>query len=140
MKRLQSVYDDYLKRIERLAEVQLGAPKARAVAEADSRFFRELLDRRVKSSQRLVMLCIILLFVLFGAGVAVMLYYLNSPSGVGISLGVTFFSLLSVVEKLRRIWHEKTLMEVTLTVLREMPPPEAAKFIETLYWSAIRKK
>ncbi len=64
MKRLQSACETYLKRIERLAEVQLGAPKARAVTEADNRFFRELLDRSVKSSKRLVMLGVILLFVL----------------------------------------------------------------------------
>ncbi|MDZ7361959.1 MAG: hypothetical protein ONB46_14720 [candidate division KSB1 bacterium] len=117
MKSLQAAFEAYRKQIERLAEARLGGAKTRAVTEAASRSFREQLDRSVKSSKRLVMPGIILLFVLFGAGVAVIWHYLNSATGVGISLGVTFFSLLAVVEKLRRIWREKTLMEVTLTVL-----------------------
>jgi hypothetical protein len=53
--------------------------------------------------------------------------------------GGTFLSLLTVVEKIRRIWREKVFLDVVLTVSRELSPKETIKVIETIYWNCIRK-
>jgi len=143
MKRLRSAYEQYLTRIERLNKIQLGTDankkKSRPITEEDNQYFIKLLDKQLKFNLNIVIIYITMLCVLFGIGVFLVFYYLNSPRVIGLIFGGTFFSLLTVIEKLRRLWHEKSIIDISLTVIQELPPKETAKVIEILYWNSIRK-
>jgi hypothetical protein len=139
MKRLQSVFEGYLQKIGRLAPEDLGN-EPQSVTENDKKNIVEQLSKEFAFNQKIIVVYIVMLFLLFGVGIFIVLYYLNSPKAIGAVWGGTFLSLLGIVERLRRLWREKSIMDVTLSVIQDLPPEETVKMIELFYWSFIRQK
>ena len=90
-------------------------------------------------NKNIMIVYIAMLCIVFGIDVYLIFRFLNSPNAMGIIFGGTFLSLLTVIDRLRRIWKEKSIMEMILVLLDGLPKEQIATVIETLYWNGIRK-
>ncbi len=141
MKQLKEIYKDYLKRIGRLdEEVCLGPRtdkkdvKDKGTIIRQSRFLSERLNNRFRFNNKIIILAVVLLCILFAVGVILVFYYRDSPSVMGGIFGGTFLSLLSIIGWLHKLWKEKSLMDISLSILEGLPPEKASDCISTLYW------
>lgn len=144
MKHLKSIYEDYLKSIDKFDEdIRLGRKvKTRkkadkdiaAVIEGKSQLLTQRLNERFKFNNRIVILAVVLLCLIFGIGVFLIFYYRDSPATMGGVFGGTFLSLLSIIRWLHKLWQEKSVMDMSLSVLEGLAPKQAAEFISTIYW------
>lgn len=145
MKRVKTAYRQYLQRIERLDEINLGRKKtekkkSRPVTRVDNQLFEKLLQEQLKLNQWMVILFVIMLCIIFCGGLFLAFYFINSPGKLGGFSGITLLSLLVIVERLQRLWKEKSLMDITLLMVRELPAEEMVKVVETIYWSVLNIK
>ena len=141
MDRIRAAYKNYLSRMNRLQEVNLGSSdKPHSVTEEDNQFLSSLLQKELNFNRKLVLIFVTMLLVLFGMGLFLTIYFIHSPKTIGIVFGGTFLSLLAIIEKLHRLWEEKSKMDITLSLAQNLPPAETVKVIETLYWNMIREK
>ena len=139
MKQVQSIYKKYLKRIGRIQEISLGAYEPQTITREDNQFFTKLLEKQLNFNRNVIIVYISMLCVLFGIGVLLIFYHLNSPEKIGLIFGGTFLSLLTIIEKLRRLWRDKSIMDITLNIAQGLPPEQTAQVIEALYFNSVRK-
>ena len=142
MKQLKEIYKDYLESIGRLdEEICLGPRLDKKEVEdkstliRQSRFLSERLNNRFRFNNKLIIIAVVLLCILFAAGVILVFYYRDSPSVMGGVFGGTFLSLLSIIGWLHKLWKEKSLMDISLSILESLPPEKASDCINTLYWT-----
>jgi preprotein translocase subunit SecG len=138
MKRLKSVVEEYLKDIGRLEEVKLGPGKKRIVTASDNRRLSQAISRAARLNICLMAVAFLMLCALFAAAVFLLFY---RQSDVGVSLGGgsgAFAASFGVIFWLRRLTVEMTLMQVSLSILIEMPPEQAVEILTLLYWGHIR--
>ena len=139
MKRLRSAFEQYLSEIGRLKPVQLGPKEKRQITQEHSDFLMKFLDRQLSFNKNLVILYVVLLIIVFAISVFLVFYFLNSPKIIGMVFGGSCLGILAILDRLRRRWREKSVMDLAFIVVRELPPKETVKVIETLYWNSIRK-
>jgi uncharacterized protein with PQ loop repeat len=141
---LKEIYKHYLQRIGRLdEEVCLGPRMDKKVVEdkdtviQQSRLLSETLNNRFRFNNKIIIIAVVLLCILFAVGVILVFYYRDSPSVMGGVFGGTFLSLLSIISRLHKLWKEKNLMDITIGMLEGLPPEKAAEFISTIYWKQV---
>jgi len=148
--KLTTIFEDYLKDIEQFDEkVILGStdralqvkestpgysPKRADSFDKRTKSLEERLKDRFKFNNGIILLAIIILCMIFAIGVFFVFYYRNSPAALGGVFGGTFLSLLSIISWLHKLWREKSIMDMTLSVIEGLPAREAAKFINTMAW------
>lgn len=130
---------DYLRRIEQYEPQKLGRT-ARPVTEEDSRFLRESLTRQLRFNNAIIIVAVVLLCCLFFLGIVLIVSHLNSLSAVAVISGATFASLLGIIGFLRRLWLEKSAMDVLIHASISLPPLETAKLITSFYFAATAGK
>lgn len=130
---------DYLRRIEQYEPQKLGrAP--RPVTEEDSRFLRESLTRQLHFDSSIIVVSVVLVCCLFFLGIALILSHLNSVNAVAVISGTTFASLLGIIGFLRRLWLDKSAMDVLIHASISLPPIETAKLVTSFYFAATGAK
>jgi len=139
VKRLRLVFEKYLSQIGRLEPIKLGSGGKRPIKKEDSEFFMRILLQELRFNKNLIILYVSLLFALFGISIFFVFYHFTSHETGGIIFSGYFLSILIIVDRLRRLWHEKSVMDMVLIVVKELPPQEIVRVIETLYWNSIRK-
>jgi len=132
---LNRILADYLRRIEQYEPQTLGT-KARPVTAEDNQFLRDSLDRQVRFNNSIVTVLVVLLCSLFGLGVLLVLSHLNSINAVAVISGATFASLLGILGFLRRLWLDKSAMDLLIHASYGLPPAEAAKLVTSFYFKA----
>jgi len=146
MKRLQSTFQQYLKHIGRLEPVQLGHQerKFRPVTEEDNQLFIRLLQDELGAIQGYMKyhIAALLFMLILIASTGVWLGYktFNAPTLAALLLLVSIALLLFVLERLRRIFEEKSVISATLSIIQDLPPNQNIQVVEVLYWSFLRKK
>ena len=143
MNHLRSAFEKHLSRLNRLGVVMLGEDKEediQSITLEDNQLFIQNINAQQKFNNRILIIYITLICILFAVGIFLVFHNLNSPDRIGIIFGGTFLSLLGVIERLRRLWREKSFADITLIVLKELPPKESLRVIEILYWNSIRKQ
>lgn len=141
MNDVKSIFQKYLKDTQLLQLEQLGSEqKAVKVTEKEGNLLKDNLTAQMKFNNNIVVISIVLLCIIFLTGIFFVFYYRNSPSTIGVVFGGTFLSLLAIVTRLRKIWLEKSLMDVSLSVINDLPPEDAAKFIQTIYYNMLEDK
>jgi preprotein translocase subunit SecG len=138
MKRLKSVVEEYLKDIGRLEDIKLGPSKQRMVTISDNRKLENAISQAAKLNLYMVAVAFVMMCVLFV--VAVFLLY-QHRSNIGVSLGggsVAFAASFGAVFWLHRLTVENTLIQVSLSILIEMPPEQAADILSLLYWGHLK--
>jgi hypothetical protein len=141
LKKIDEIYGDFLKSINLFDNVISLGPGTGKKPAKDPEILKDKtsiltgeLKKRFKFNDKIIILAIILLSVLFLVGVSLVFYYRGSPSVMGSVLGGTFFSLLSIVRWLYKLWREKSIMDISLTIIDALPPEKAAEFINTIFW------
>lgn len=138
MRDLKTIVENYLGSTGQLEEVPLGGGGEREPpAEANVRLSAAL-HERLKFSDRIALILVLMLCILFVVSVARMFYYRDDGNTTGIVAGSLLANLL-IVGWLRRIWRDVTMARMASSVLHELPPEQAARFISVLYWNHLRQ-
>jgi len=138
MKRLKSVVEEYLKEIGRLEAIKLGPDKKPIVTTSDNRKLAKAISQAARLNICMIAVAFLMLCALFVVAVFLLFHY---RSNIGVSLGggsISFAASFGVVFWLRRLTVEITLMQVSLSVLIEMPAEQAADILSLLYWGHIK--
>ena len=139
MNTLTKTLQIYLDRIGRLGAEMGSKPErpGRPLTMEDSLFLTELLSKQIGRSDYLIVLAIVVLFVSYAIAIFVVFNLRNDSLALkGAIPGLLLFTL-AIVRALRGIWSQKTVMNVMIVILRELPPNDAAEFIDVLYWKML---
>jgi hypothetical protein len=123
---------EYLRHIGQFDPQPLGK-EPRSITLQDSQFLRETLDRRTKSNTWIIIVAVGLLICLFGLEVFLILYNRDSITVTA----TTFASLLVIVGYLRRLWLDKSKMDVLIHASCVIGPEELAKLVASLYYKGL---
>jgi hypothetical protein len=134
----------YLREIGEADAKKLGGATAirapEVLAEAQNSLERRLRED-AKSTDRIIVVAVVLLCCLFFAGLGLVFYYRDSPEQVKVMFGGgTFLSLLGIVAWLRKLWFDKRTMDLLLVLVQSMSPTDAAKVLATFYFGAFSPK
>ena len=130
---LRQSLGEYLRHIGQFEPQPLGR-KPRSISSEDSQFLRETLDRHVKSSDWIIVVAVVLLVFLFVLEVFLILYNLNSIPATAVISATTFASLLGIIGYLRRLWLDKSVMNVLIHATSVIAPEDLAKLVASLYY------
>ena len=126
---LRQAFDD------QLAPRQLGEkPVDSAFTEDAKHRLQERIGREDKLNSALIIILASMLVVLFGVGVFLVVLHRNSPTLMASIFGGTCLSLLAIVDQLRRIWIQRTILDMSKGVLSGLPAEKAALFLRTQYY------
>jgi len=139
MNKITALVEDFLKDTKQLDLKKLGGEEGEITQEQISSF-TESLKKSERFNKNIILLAIVLLCIIFGIGVFFIFYFRNEPKTIGILFGGTFLSLIPIITQLRKLWLNKSLMDLSINVIQNLPPKEAAKFMETLYWNMLNTK
>jgi len=141
VKNLELVLSDFLKEIGRYEDIKLGdmIPDTYQATDADTVRLAGRLNERSLFNRTILVIYVVFLCVLFAIGIFIVFYFLKSPEKMNMVFGGTFLGLIVVNDRLFRIWREKTIIDVILTLIQGLPPMEAVKAIESIYWGRIRR-
>jgi hypothetical protein len=141
MKKLRPLVEEYLQDLGLLKTVKLGSSgsrKKRVPTKADNDKLSAAISQAMRFNTGMIaatfsMLCVFVVAALFFA------FYYRSNIGVSFAGdGVAFAASFGALALLLRLTAEITLMQVSLLVLNEMPPEQAANILGLLYWGHIR--
>ncbi|MGH8548826.1 MAG: hypothetical protein ACRERU_09550 [Methylococcales bacterium] len=132
MKRLETSLTDFLRLLGRLDDIKLGADEHQVnqPTEEDITRLKTRVCENSKFNRTILILYIVSVCVLYVLGVFLVFHFIDSPDVIGVVFGGTFLSLIGVTERLYRVWREKTIIDVMLTIIDDLPPSEAIKSIE----------
>src|ERR1700730_15345683 len=102
---------DYLRQIDQFEPQSLGK-RRRPITPQDSQFLRERIGHQARINDRISVIAVTLLVCLFGLGVSLIIYDLGPVRAEAAISGTTFASLLVVVRFLRRLWLDKSRMDL----------------------------
>ncbi|MDH3892277.1 MAG: hypothetical protein OEV49_14460 [candidate division Zixibacteria bacterium] len=139
MKRLRTPVREYLDKLGLDRTMEFGV-EVRQAGEADSKALRGVLNAERKHINILFYLLMVLLVVLFGAGLYLVMTTPYEPLILWLIFGTEFAALLGILAMLRRIWYEKFIIATALAVLEDLPPEDAAQFILLLHSKFLRKR
>jgi hypothetical protein len=132
---LDQTLAQYLRRIEQHEPQSLGkAP--RRVTDEDNQFLRESLNRQLRFNNYVIVVAVILLCCLFLLGVFLIIHDRNSVNAVTVISGTTFAALLGIIGFLRRLWLDKSIIDLLIHATYGMSPAESAKLVTSLYFKS----
>ena len=141
MKKLKSIYQAFLEDTNLLELEKLGSDERNVeIHKSASLNLKSNILKQSKLNNNILIVSIVLLCIIFGLGIFFAVYYRDNPTTIGVIFGGTFLSLLAIVSRLRRIWLENILMDVSINVIEDLPPQDAAKFIQTIYYNMLRNE
>lgn len=126
----------YLRRIEQYEPQSLGRPR-RPVTSEDSVFLRDSLTRRLRFNNAILFVAVAMLCLLFMLGSFLLFHHRNSPNAVGIISGASFASLLGIISFLRRLWLDKSAIDLLVHATYSLPPEESAKLVTSFYFKMV---
>src|SRR5215469_16756723 len=122
---VQSV-QKYLREIGEAEAKKLGetavVQSPEGLASAQSSLERSLRED-AKTTDRIILVAVVLLCSLFVIGIGFMVRYRNSPEKVAVLFGGgTFASMLGIVVWLRKLWFDKRTMDLLMALTQSMSP------------------
>ncbi|MEK6280195.1 MAG: hypothetical protein AABN95_07545 [Acidobacteriota bacterium] len=138
MKQLSGILEDYLSSIDRFGELGLGERPRRVVKKNDNQHLAKALDQRLKFNKHFVVVILMFLCILFVVATSFLFFYRHDVKVFYGVFGALLLSNFGIIKWLRQLWWEMNTMDISLYVLRELPPEEAAAFISRLYWDFVR--
>lgn len=133
---LEHTLASYLKTIDQLEPQSLGG-RQRSLTDQDSQFLRESLTRQLRFNNSLIVVAVVLLCVLFLLAVLLILAQRNSLNAVAVISGATFSAMLAIIAFLRRLWLDKSAMDMLLYACYGLSPQEVAKLVTSFYFKAV---
>jgi hypothetical protein len=133
--KLPELLELYLDRIGRRDE-HLGS--GRPVTEEDNRFLTELVASRVGGTDHFIVLALSIIGVSYAVAIFVVFYVRNDALMLKTVFAALLTFTLASIAWLRRCWIDKSVMNILILALRELPPESAAAFVEALYRKGIQ--
>lgn len=136
-KTTERVLRQYLEKAGSLRLVELGEEPedvAGARAPEPDELIR-FVERQSRFQNMLAVVMVVMLCVIFLVGVVAAVRGLNTFFAAGGTLAL----LLGVVASLHRVWVEKVALDLVLYAIRNLPPEEVVRVIETVYWNLVRR-
>jgi hypothetical protein len=130
---------DYLRQIDQFEPQSLGK-RRRPITPQDSQFLRERIGHQARINDRIIVIAVTLLVCLFGLGVSLIIYDLGSVRAEAAISGTTFASLLVVVRFLRRLWLDKSRMDLLYLATSVLGPEELAKLATSFYYDTFDRR
>jgi alkylhydroperoxidase family enzyme len=144
MSRYVQSIQTYLREIGEAEPKKLGVaaePSALEILTGAQNSLERRLREDAKSTDRIIVVAVVLLCCLFFAGLGLVFYYRDSPGHVAAMFGGgSFLSLLGIVGWLRKLWFDKRTMDLLLVLVQSMSPADAAKVLATFYFGALSPK
>ena len=137
MRKLKNIFEEYLTRIGRLEPVKLGKADLVTVTATDNETFEQVLAHNSKTNGRIALAIVMSLLALVLIVMITMLRRIVQAQWIGYSVAGLPLLLLASFRLLYRLWVDKSVIDMSLGVVRNLPPQEAAKFINEVYWNAI---
>jgi hypothetical protein len=134
---LESILADYLRRIGQYEPQPLGKAPRPSTAE-DAQFLREALTRQLRFNNSMIMVAVAMLCGLFLLEVFLIVDHRDSLKAVSVISGTAFAGLLLVVRYLRRLWLDKSAMDILILTSHSLPPAETARLVTSFYFKAIQ--
>jgi|GEM_PF-3279137 len=136
-KRLQTAIRSGLNAVNQTAAPELGeAPKGSR--ESSKRKMLEVLQKQQGVNAIFLWVSLVLLAILFGVGASLIYWYREQPDTLTLILGGNVFSLLVVIDWLRRLWRDKSVLDTLLLTASGLAPEDAIKAISTFYFEMRR--
>lgn len=127
---IYSVVDAYLERIGQNRVQELGEQRPEPSKE-DQAFLIEGLRRTRRFNANIIIVAIIILCAIFLLGAFLVIYYRSAPQTMAMVFGGNFLSLLVIVAWLRRLWFEKSTLDLLTALLPSLPAADAAQVVTT---------
>ena len=140
---LRTVFEGYLERTGHLKIHHLGpeeeTPAPKPVQQEDSQYLEQSLHS-LKGDQNFVFrICILFLSFLFVLLIGVFIYSLVTKDlFVTGAIGSVSAGFWPIIRKLHQMWKDMTIIRIAENVLKDLPPQEAVKVIELIYWGSLR--
>ena len=139
MKKTRALFEEYLRRINCLAPVGLGSNAKASISQEDNDRFVRRLEGELRFDRHLVLLYVSMLCLVFILAIVLFFYYLDSVEKVATAFGGSFLGIVLIVEKLRRLWWQRSVLNITLLLVKDLPPQESVRVVQTLYWRMLHK-
>jgi len=140
MSKLERTFEDYLSRIDRLDELGMGeqGDGGRTASNDDSNYLARALDHNLRINKYVVLGILACLGILFVIAASILISYRNDVRALYIVLALLLLSNFGIIRWLRQLWWELNIMDISLSVVRELPPEQPATSIGHLYWDFLR--
>lgn len=143
MTSIKEIVAVHLRAMGRLATVQLGEQPAirdesleEKTTAACNKMQRGLRARRSRASRWLFAICVVL-----AVGAAIWMFLLSATCANDAWIkGGVLVALVALIEGLRRLWVQKVVLDAFLSLLDGLPPREAARALESLYFGVFQRK
>jgi hypothetical protein len=142
---LRSALEDYLGRLGRL-QLHALCPVEEGVAtrpakEEDNESLKRQLASASETRNPAFILCVVFLCFIFVLLVGLLVHSViaKQPIAVG-AVGSFVVMFWPIIRWLRRVWIDSTLLRLVQDALVDLPPQEAVKVIEIVYWGSLRRK
>jgi len=136
MESVKQIFKDFLENAGKLELIKLGseetsrAPKAGKIENVK---FTDRLKTKRTANNSIIILAVTMLFIVFLLGVFFAFYYRDKMNVMGGAFAVLLLLLTGIIRQLRSLWLEKTLMDVSIALMDDLPPEEGLKFIQVVY-------
>lgn len=141
MKNINQLYSEYLKKIGALTPVSLGGTRdIRRASKSENIALENAIKLQMQINLYMIILSMLILAGIFIAGLTLMIHHKDQLHVISIISVTTILFLGLILIWSRKLWIEKNLMDMSRAVLQNLPPADAAKFIETIYWNLIQKR
>jgi hypothetical protein len=137
--RLPLVLKEYLENVGGLNPTDLGPRKAPTVSVVEQQRLNEKLEKESRVNNRLVVCITVLHFLIFILAAVLVIYHRDSPWLISSILGGSLLSLLGVIKGLSQLWREKNAIDMLRTILPNLPPDQAVKVIQSVYFASMKQ-
>ena len=137
MSKLKNIFQEFLDESKMMDFKTMGGEQ---LSIGNISALKERIIQQSKFNNTILIISVVLLCILFFLGVYFAIYHRDDPTTMSVVLGGSIFSLLGIIVWLRKLWVEKSLMDVSLAVIDDLPAEEAAKYILVMYDKMFRKK
>lgn len=130
----KSIFEEFLKLSGKMAIEHLGSEETSNISQGKSNTFRKKLNIQQKNlGMRINILQISVLLIY----IAILALASFSPGQPTLSFGIVFLLIASIglIWLLKNTWKQKSLIDITLSSINDLPPPEAIKFIQSIFWT-----
>ena len=141
MNNLKILFYDYLKGVGQLPDISMGdgTNPPLNITKAQNDFFIQQIYHQGKTSDRLIAFLITGLVFILLFGLSLVFYFQKPPLFIATVFIVTVASVFLITLQLKKIWLEKNLITITIGLMSDLPPKEAAGYILRIYLQLLQR-
>jgi len=143
MQSVKSIVEHHLRTMGRLSEIKLGEQPGEKEGDVTARMESDcrVLVGELRGNRSTINQWILGIYIAFSCLAVLWLFFLAAAFvDDALIKGGVFAALVAVIERLRQLWIQKTLIDAVLAIVEGLPPSEGIKAVESFYWNTFRGK